>query len=161
MKIDWLHHTSSRQFVEHLHEIDLIREPFSDSQILAIQEQFLTNGFSYIKTTSVVKGRALIGSFLDSLHVYNDTACLTMSNLPVRESVSDLYNELQAGGYLSPFEPYCLEEFFLEHFYYDFMWIEGTRELLMSGWFEAVKRKIVDLGFDQLIPIVVIVYQHE
>lgn len=162
MKIDWLHHTSPRRLVERLHEINLITEPFSDSQILDLQEKFLTNGFSYVKASSVVKGRSIINAFLNSLHVYHDPVCLSVAKLPIIQSpVFDLYTELQAGGYLSSFESYYLDEFFIERFYFDFMWIEATRELLISSWFEDVKSKMLDMGLDQHIPIIVVVYEKE
>jgi hypothetical protein len=162
MKMNYLYHGSSRQLVEHLHEIHLIREPFSDHQILHLQEKFLTNGFQYLKASNVVRGRAIIQAFLDSLHVYHETACLSLVRSPVLpEHTSDLYETLYAGGYLSSFEPYSLDEFFLENFYYDFMWIEATRDLLITDWFDDVIRKLIDQGIDHHIPIIVVVYEQE
>ena len=157
-KIDWLHHTSSRQFVEHIHEINLIKQPFSDSDILEIQEKFLCNGFQYLKGLDEAQGRNIIYTFLDSLSLYHNIACLTLDSEPLRDGITDLYAELSAGGYLNSFEPYYLEEYFIEQFYFDFIWIEATRTLLMSLWFDQVKKKIIDTAIDQHIPILVFAY---
>lgn len=158
-KIDWLHYASSRQLVDHLHEIDLITQPFSDGVIFDLQEKFLSNGFQYLKAKDVERGRSIIYAFLESLALYHEISCLTLAPIPpLKNAITDLYYELNVGGYLTSFEPYYLDEFFFE-FYYDFMWIEATRPLLMSPWFEDVKKKIIDMGIDQNIPIIVVVYE--
>ena len=160
-KIDWLHSTTSRQFLEHIHEINLIIEPFSDAGILEIQEKFLCNGFQYLKSPRMAAGRKIVYTFLESLALYHDVACLSLDNEPLKPGITDLYAELSAGGYINSFESYGLEEYFVEQFYFDFVWIEATRKLLTSSWFEQVKRKIIDAALDQHIPILVIAYEDE
>lgn len=158
-KIDWLHHASSRQLIQHVHEINLIQEPFSDTDIFELQEKFLTNGFHYLKAQNIAKGRSIIKKFLKILALYQDIACLTVNNqsaLP--EHTIDIYYDLTTGGYLNTFQPYYLEEYFFD-FYHDFMWIEANQELLLSSWFDNVITKIIDMAIDQHIPIVVIVYE--
>lgn len=159
-KIDWLHHTSSRQFMDHLHEINLITEPFSDGDIFDLQEKFLSNGFQYLKAKDLIRGRSIIYAFLKSLGLYHEVACLTLEyQPPLLPEIIDLYYELNVGNYLNNFEPYYLDEFFFDQFYYDFVWIEASRKLLMSGWFETVKKKMIDMALDQHIPIIVVVYE--
>jgi hypothetical protein len=160
-KIDWLHHALSHQLAEHLHEFDLIQEPFSEHQILALQEKFLTNGFQYIKVKSVVKGRLIIEPFLASLGIYTDIAVLSTTPILPQAPMTDIYYELSNNGYISTFEPLYLDEFFIESFYHDFMWIEATRDVLNAHWFDDIKRKIIDIGIDQHIPILIVLYQDE
>jgi hypothetical protein len=157
-KIDWLHHTSSRQFLNHIHEIEGVSQPLSEQTILELQEKFLSNGFQYIKVKSIPEGRALIDTFLKTLTMYHDVACLTKSQIPL-QSATDIYSLLEGGGYLSPFEQHYLEEFFIEHFYFDFMWIEATLEVLTSSWFESVKKILINSAIDQHIPILICVYE--
>lgn len=158
-KIDWFHNASSRHLIQHLHEINVIREPYSDTDILDLQEKFLTNGFQYFKAQNTPKGRALILTFLKTLGLYHEIACLTLNPThPLPEYVTDVYYDLSSSGYLNAFEPYFLEEYFLD-FYYDFMWIEATQELLLSSWFENVVTNIITMTIDQHIPIVVVVYE--
>ena len=157
-KIDWFHHASSRQLVQHIHEITLVQEPFSDSDLIDLQEKFLTNGFQYLKARNIAKGRLLIGSFLKSLNLYHDVAYLSLDHsLYFPHSIGNVYDELSIGGFLNSFKPYYLEEYFFD-FYYDFMWIEANQELLLSPWFEDVISKMISMGIDQQIPIVVVVY---
>jgi hypothetical protein len=133
--------------------------PLSDNDILEIQEKFLSNGFHYLKWQNAKQGRTMMYCFLDSLSRYHDVACLTIDPFPMRETITDMYTELYDGGYLRPGESYYLEEYFIERFYFDFIWIEATPKLLASNWFQDVKHKIIDLGIDQQIPIVVTIYE--
>ena len=66
---------------------------------------------------------------------------------------------LSEGGYLDPMSQYDLDEFFIEEFYFDFMWIEATHNLLTSTWFQDFENKIEDFKINQHIPMVMISYQ--
>jgi len=157
-KIDWLHHASSRQLLHYIHEINEVQQPLSEQAILEIQEKFLSNGFQYLKTKSIKEGRSIIETFLSTLTLYNDIACLTTVKEPMLQKATDLYGIFQAGGYLSPFENHYLEEYFVEQFYFDFMWIEATMDMLTSSWFEDVKKILIHTAIDQHIPILACVY---
>ncbi len=158
-KIDWLYHDSSRSLLNHIHEINLTKTPFSDKDILEIQEKFLSNGFQYLKSQNIGQGRKIIYTFLQSLATYHDIACLTLDPHPLIEGITDLYMELCGGGYLNAFDPHYFEEYLIEQFYFDFVWIEATRSLLISTWFEQIKEKMLEAGINEQIPILVFVYE--
>jgi len=158
-KIDWLYHATSRQFINYIHEIDTVQQPLSDQAILEIQEKFLSNGFQYLKIESIKEGRLLIQSFLSSMSIHHDIACLTLQERGLSSTVTNIYSMLNGGGYLSSFESCCIEEYFIEYFYFDFMWIEATSDLLLSGWFEQIKDMLINSAIDQHIPILVCVYK--
>ncbi len=158
-KIDWLHQATPRQFINHIHEIDTICQPLSDQAILEIQEKFLSNGFQYLKVKNIKEGRLLIKSFLNSMSIHHDIACLTLQEGSLPLNVTNIYPVLNGGGYLSSFESCNIEEYFIEHFYFDFMWVEATNKLLLSGWFERVKNLVINSAIDHHIPILVCVYQ--
>ena len=158
-KIDWLYHATPRQFINHIHEIDAVHQPLSDQTILEIQEKFLSNGFQYLKIGTIKEGRSLIQLFLGSMSIHHDIACLTLQERSLPSNVTNIYSILNGGGYLSSFELCCIEEYFIEHFYFDFMWIEATSDLLLSGWFEGVKKILINSAIDQHIPILVCVYE--
>ncbi len=160
-KIDWLYDDSSRSFINHIHEIPLIQQPFSDKDILDIQEKFLGNGFQYLKGHNIGHARKIIATFLTSLGVYHDIACLTLDDHPLPVGITDLYSELAGGGYLNSFEPYYIEEYLIEYFYFDFIWIEATRSLLISSWFEQFKEKMLESSVNEQIPILVCVYSDQ
>jgi len=136
-----------------------VREPFSDSDILNLQDAFLTSGIHYIKTDDVSTGRALTTLFLNSLNCYHNIAALSMTSEPLQTKTTDLYAELILGQHLNQNLSHELEDFFLEKFYYDFMWIEATKKLLDSFWTQEFFRKITDFKLDQLIPILVVSYK--
>ena len=97
--------------------------------ILYLQELFLTNGFHHIRVPTVNDGRFLMYKLLHSMHFFNDIACLTCIDEPISLDVCDLLNDLRT---------YCkgeesinaIEEYFLEVFFTDFMWIELNEALL-------------------------------
>ena len=137
-----------------------VQMPFSDSDILDLQDAFLNNGLHYIKVDDLKSGRSLIRLFLGSLNVYHNTASLTILPEPLDPAVTDLYVELLMGGTLDARASHKLEEFFLERFYHDFLWIEITDALIKNSWVTEFFKRITDFRLDQLIPILVVSYKN-
>ena len=135
-----------------------IRGPLSEHEILDLQDKFLTNGFHYITVSDVDFGRQLISRFLKTLHCYTDNAVLSISNLVLNGSVTDIYYELVKGGYTDPTKLSDVHEFFVEQFYYDFIWIEACHELVDNNWFAEFFRNMIHFKIDQHIPVLVISY---
>ena len=106
-------------------------------------------------------GRAIIQRFLDSLAVYNDIACISLSDKPLPNYISDVYYELANGGYLDPFGNYYLDDYFIEHFYFDFLWIEATQKLFNSTWFQDFENKILSFKIEEHIPLIIVSYEKE
>lgn len=129
-----------------------IKDPLTESDILCLQDRFLTNGFHHIRVKNVASGRKLIKTFLQSLRVYHEIACVTMEP-SLEQGVFDIFNELLIGQKIIDFE-----EFFVEEFYFDFMWIEATKELLRCPWFADFENHITDLSIDKHIPMFVLTY---
>lgn len=139
-----------------------VRAPFSDGDILELQDLFLSNGVHYIKVDDVRSGRALINLFLRSLNYYHNVACLSTSSEPLDSSVIDLYAELMVGGYLDEGATRQLEEFFLDRFDHDFMWMEASRSVVESDWMAEVFRQMKNFKLEQLLPILIVSYDgHE
>ena len=139
----------------------VIREPLTEIEILDLQDAFLTNGVHIIKVKNVAAGRNLVAVFLESLHCYHDTAMLTVSDVPLEKSVVNLYEVLIQNGYLDNLDLPDLEEFFLEKFYFDFVWLEATEELIANRWFAEFETKLTDLKINNHIPIVFLTYESE
>ena len=57
-------------------EAKFFNTPYTESDILELQNIFLSEGFHRIKTTDLGQGRALIHLFLDSLHCYRNPGFL-------------------------------------------------------------------------------------
>lgn len=144
-----------------LRDTKAIQRPFSEQTIMELQEKFLSNGFRNIKVKNVQAGRAIMSMFLESLNYYNDVAALTLSDRPLNDSTLDVYRALVEGRYIDPFSNNYLDEFFTNHFYFDFMWIEAEDSLLTSGWFADFELKLVDLNIDNHIPVIIISYEDD
>jgi len=145
----------SSMLAQKIHNARHMREPFSDSDILDLQDAFLNNGLHYIKVDDIRTGRSLVQLFLDSLNCYNNIACLSTSPESLNQSTTDLYSEL----ILNADSSYELEEFFLEKFYYDFVWIEASEELANSFLSTELFKQMNKFKLDQLIPILVLSYK--
>lgn len=132
-----------------------VQEPLTETDILSLQDKFLTNGFHHIQVQKLEIGRSLIETFLDSMHLYKDIACLTLEHEPLQPPISDIYYELVTSEYIKT----NLEQFFIDQFYYEFVWIEATAQLLKTEWYQEFEHFIIDYKIDQHIPIMVISYQ--
>ena len=141
---------------DHIQRSKHVREPLSEHDILDLQDKFLNNGFHYIAVSSVSFGRLLISRFLRSLNCYHENAILTISNPIGNNTIIDLYYELLQGGYLSGNKD--LDDFFIDQFYYDFIWIEACHELVDQKWFSEFFSKLLSFKIDRHIPVLVISY---
>jgi hypothetical protein len=51
-----------------------------------------------------------------------------------------------------------LDDFFLEQFEVDFLWIETTNTLIEQPWFYTFERKLCDFNIESKTPIIFLVY---
>ena len=102
----------------------LVKRPFSEEDILYLQDAFLRNSFHYIAVETITSGRSIIYALLESLNYHRDITCLTLVSKRLRNSVVDIYDECMKYGLGAR----ALEEYLVEHFYGDFMWVECTPE---------------------------------
>ncbi len=151
--------TASVRFIESLQFISkYVQRPFTEKDILELQDTFLTNGFQFLRMDTIPFGRTVIETFLMSLNHFHDVACLTTSTQPLPPMVTNIYQLLDQGGFLEPYSMLDFEEFFLEYFYYDFIWIEASYDLLSQPWFTYFEQKMVDLKLHERTPIIVLSY---
>ncbi|MGE0206673.1 MAG: hypothetical protein AB7R69_02375 [Candidatus Babeliales bacterium] len=134
----------------------IIPHTFTEQDIIALHDDFLTHGFHYLKVPDVRTGRRMMETFLYSLkNYYLDVACLSMEELPLPAAVADIYETLEWYGYI---RHACLESFFLEQWYFDFIWIEATENLLRSPWFCNFSQLLEEFLINDEIPIFIISY---
>lgn len=148
-------HTPSR-IIEFSCQVTPIQDSLTETDILDLQEKFLSNGFKHIRVKSMKEGRALVHRFLSSLSIYHNVAYVAMENVTLQTNYTNVYYELMRSPYLNSFKPSFSDEFFIEEFYFDFMWIEATEELLRSSWYKYLKKKLLDFKLDQNIPMMVL-----
>ena len=132
-----------------MHCSRLFVAPFSEQDILDLNDAFLTNGIHDITVPSIHAGRGLISTFLSSLNYYSNVACLTAHDVPHDPTIFDIYSEVAGSS---------LEEFFVENFYFDFMWIEALPELTSTVWFTDFEQRLLSFNIDHILPIIVLSY---
>lgn len=145
----------SRIAIESARSMKHIHQSISEYDILELQEIFLTYGLHSLKVPTLPFGRDLIIQLLDSLHCYSNVACLSLSSRPLRPSMVDLYAELGLAGALAHSHT-MLETFLIEHFYYDFLWIEMTQELDEAPWYWYFEQKLLDFNLIKTLPIIIV-----
>jgi len=137
-----------------------IKQPFSESDILYLHNIFLTHGSHAIRVNNVAQGRTIIAAVLQSLNYYSAVACLSLSDQALENSIFDISYALTLGGYLTNHNSEIrLEEFFLDQFDVDFMWVEATQELIHQPWFESFMHHLELLKFEHHMPIIVVFYE--
>lgn len=130
----------------------IFREPFSESDVLYLHNLFLTPGKHTIHVDNINQGRLIIRNLLDSLQYYQKVACLSLQDAPLPNGVVDILATLVAEDYLVNTDQLTL--FFLDHFYYDFVWIEETNDLIESVWYKQFERHILNFKLDSIVPII-------
>lgn len=138
----------------------------SEEDILTLQDIFLTPGIQHIVVPSVSQGRNLLRTFLAVLPCYHDIAVITASKVELPDHYLNIYDMLVEDGYIDSLtglsvNPQALDEFFIEHGYFDFMWIEATPELQNKSWFVDFLQKLQEINVNTQIPIAIATYKHK
>ena len=127
-------------------EAKFFKMPYSEANILELQNIFLTKGFHHIKTPSLEQGRKLITLFLESLHCYYDPACFTSRGVGLKGAVN-IYQEMQNKN---------KEIFFHDNPFIDFMWIEMPSKVEPRQVVEKFIQTCGSLQLERRMPIVVL-----
>ncbi len=138
-----------------------IQEPLSEKDIFYLQDTILNNGQHYINVDNIAAGRSILNTFLNILPIYHDIACITLQHgILLPSHITDIYQELMDNHYIDSFGAYDLEAFFCNRFYFDFMWIEATENLIDTEWFAQFDQKMKDFLVKQQIPIITLSYKN-
>ncbi len=134
-----------------------ILEPFSESTILQLEDVFLSAGTHHITLPSQATAQLLINTFLKLLPVHHNVAYIAQNTSAKSVySATDIYQELVSGNYLS-----SIDDFFYDHFHYDFIWIEASKSIEAAPWFQEFEKNIHEFQAAKPIPILYIHYQNE
>ncbi|MCX5923178.1 MAG: hypothetical protein NTU89_01280 [Candidatus Dependentiae bacterium] len=133
--------------------------PFCDFQIIELQNIFMTPRIHKITVKNITSGRSLINTFLNSLNYYHNVGCLTAIPICLDLQTVDMYQLIQE--YTQSFEiDRAIEDFFVEHSYFDFVWIEMTKDLLDQFSLQDIKRMCEILTVNESIPVIMIHYEN-
>lgn len=126
----------------------------TEHDILALSDTFLTRGFHDIHVSNFSFGRALLKQFLALLNCYGTIACLAVNyhRSGQDDTIDNLHEHLQKITLTS--HEQALNDFLLNEFHYDFLWIEWSSELLHQPWCMRFKRKLIEFDLAHELPIV-------
>jgi len=143
---------SEQRHSSHRHKV--FTAPYSENDILYLQELFMSNGIHHISVPDIAAGRNLIEMFLSSLNCFYDIAYFG-SEPHTHTSYFDVLAHLK----LYEKNAADLDEFFINEFYFDFMWLEQTPHFSASPRFTNFMHKLAELKVDQHLPIIILSYQ--
>ena len=130
-----------------------IAMPCTEAEILYLQTIFTTPGLHSLTVSNIQDGRQMIMEQLKILQWHQEVGFLTADQtaqyLPAQNLVTLLDQPIDQEG---------VEAFFIEHFYYDFLWIECTHGLLNMHWIYSFETELFKYRLDTMIPIVLLTY---
>lgn len=149
-------HNASLRIDPSLRQKDIVQMPatYYEQDIIDLHNIFLTHGVHYITVVDLKQGRELVQTLLQSLHYYTNVACVTLDHEPLAESVCDVYAEM-ATQYSPVITNDIVEQYLLDRFYFDFMWIEASEQLLRSSWYASFENKLNTMN-KSLLPIIIL-----
>ncbi len=143
------------KYIERPHAQQVPHLSLSEQEILIVQNYLLSPGFHSLQVTDVAEGRALLSTFEASLSYLLRAALV---NAPGKEMLSDylpIGRELEAASA----EPGQLEQYLLHSWDYDFVAIEGTKELLATEWYGRFEQLLIDYDLIKTMPVLMLFYR--
>lgn len=135
-----------------------IPQPYlSEQEILILQSYLLKPGFHSIQVPDIVQGRVLLRTFVSSLNYFSRVALLSeIENGELTECIN-IASELKAVHAYS--DPGQLEQYMLHAWDYDFLAIEGTKDLLSADWFGRFEQLLIDYDLIKTTPVLMLFYR--
>lgn len=131
----------------------VVKAPFSEKDILYLQDAFTSSGVHSITVDSIKKGRELILQLLTSLDWYQDIAYLSVSDVTPCIKAANILTKIE-----QPLTHETIAQFFIDEFYYDFLWIEVNENLFSEQWLAAFESQLINFHIDQMIPVIIVLY---
>lgn len=130
-----------------------ISAPCTEADILYLQTIFTTPGVHTLTMPTVQSGRKIIMEQLEALQWHQEIGFLTADQsalcLPAQNILTMLNQPIDQEG---------IETFFIEHFYYDFLWIETTPGLVNMSWIYSFEQQLFNYHLNTMIPIIILTY---
>ncbi|MFT6765392.1 MAG: hypothetical protein ACJAZS_000269 [Alteromonas naphthalenivorans] len=130
-----------------------ITAPYTEAEILYLQTIFTTPGVHTLAVPNIRAGRTMIMEQLKVLQWHQEIGFLTADQSARCLSAQNILKLID-----QPIDQENIETFFIEHFYYDFLWIETTHGLLNMPWIYSFEQQLFSYRLDTMIPIVILTY---
>jgi len=132
--------------------------PFSEHDVLHLQEMFVSPGLHLVKASDVIEGRKMIQTILGSLNYYHNIGCVTdVAELPV--TVCNIINHIKLHKPYSDNLLLELEDFFTVHACFDFIWIELTQDMQKQYSLKDIQNIFNMYHVEERLPVLIMMYE--
>lgn len=136
--------------------------PFCESDILELQKMFTTNGVHHLKTTNVHMGRSIVTTILKSLNHYHKVGCVTTEKKGLQtKEVCDIYKTIASSNEYHHEFLIATEQFFIEHPFFDFIWVELTSDILTKMTHASWEHMLTMIHAQERLPAILTSYTEE
>lgn len=143
----------------HNDEAQIFNFDLSEQDVLHLQEIFLTFGVHTIKTTDVATGRKILKSIVGSLKYYQNIGVIT-DVAGSDEKSYDILLDLKNQDLMTDDIIANLEDFFMVHTCFDFIWVEFSGLLspdyviplqnIFTMYYAQERMPVIFVTYDQL-----------
>lgn len=132
--------------------------PFSEHDVLQLQEMFVKPGLHLIKVKDVTDGRKIIQTILSSLNYYHNIGCIT-NVAELSPTVCNIINHIKLHKPNSDNLLLELEDFFTVHACFDFIWIELTQGMKKQYSLKDIQKVFNMYHVDERMPVLIMMYE--
>lgn len=125
----------------------------TESDILYLQNIFTTPGVHMVTVPNILAGRKIIMEQLEALQWHQEIGFLTADQSACCVPAQNILSMLE-----QPIDQEGVETFFIERFYFDFLWIETTSGLVNMPWIYSFEKQLINYHLDSMIPIIILTY---
>ena len=132
--------------------------PFSQEDALKLQAIFIQPGVHVIHVKNIAEGRTITDIILKSLNYYHDIGLLSLEkDAPVYSL--DIINCINSGNIIKKESHENLEDFFIANPYFDFIWVEGTKNFLEKYPLQNLKTMFSMIHAQERMSVVILLYE--
>jgi hypothetical protein len=134
--------------------------PFSERDVLTLQEIFVKLGIHTIKTKNSSDGRKIIHTILNSLNYHHNIGSITKKH-GLKNNVYDIVNHIRfhQSGFSNLIGD--LESFFATYACFDFIWIELTQEINNKLFIHDIKKMFEMYHVKERMTVILVEYEEE
>lgn len=124
----------------------------TENDVVALCDIFLTPSIHYVTFTSLATGRKVMHSFIDHLTCYHAIGYIDRIGISHQKGMNlyEFFAHYESGEHLRE----AIEQFFLERFNYDFIWIVYPKYQVAQTFIQVFLDCVVEYRIDQKIPII-------
>ncbi|MBP6869740.1 hypothetical protein KBC04_02575 [Candidatus Babeliales bacterium] len=145
---------------ENHHHEKLFTFPFAEYDVLELQAIFIQTGIHVIKTKNIFDGRKIVTTILKSLNYYHNIACIT-EQVEVPSLAYDVMGHINMQKYRKDNLLIDLEDFFVMHPCFDFIWIELSETIENKYKLQDLKEIFNMFHVEERMPVLIVQYENK